>query len=134
MNHYITSESDCHLVNGTFYYPSQSEEECMKYSYCWTPQSIVTGLLTPLDDATGTCSEDGQVRSLFQWKNAKWIGGSWANTNWTFRQPIQANRVAPVINFILLQANVSFPADKSILTSLQNQVRIMKKIEVVLSV
>ena len=122
MNHYITSQDVCHLANGTFYYPSQSKEECESYSYCWTPQSIVTGLLTPLDSPTGTCPEGGRVQSLFQWKNAKWFGGSWAHTNWTMRRPIHANKIAMAINFTLLQSMVSFPSDISVLASLQNQV------------
>ena len=121
VNHYITSEIDCHLANGTFYYPSQSEEECLSYSFCWTPQSIVTGLLTPLDSLTGNCTE-ARMQSLFQWESAKWIGGSWAYTNWTLRQPVQANKLAMSINFTLLQSSVSFSADESELTSLQNQV------------
>ena len=120
VNHYIFSEADCQLANGTFYYPSQTEEECMNYTYCWTPQSIVTGLMTSLGQLNGACT--GEVRSLFQWENAKWIGGSWAHTNWTLRQPVQANKMATAIDFTHLQSNVSFPADRSELTALQNQV------------
>ena len=127
MNHYITSEIDCHLANGTFYYPLQSEEECLSYSFCWTPQSIVTGLLTPLDSLTGTCSEEGRMQSLFQWESAKWMGGSWAHTKWALRQPVHSNKLALAINFKLLQSNVTFSADKSVLTYLQNQVCVLRK-------
>lgn len=122
VNHFIFTEDDCKLANGTFYYPSQTEAECKRYSYCWTPQSIVTGLLTSLDNLTGTCTEEGRVQSLFQWKNATWIGGSLAHTKWLLRRPIQANTMAPAINFTLLQSIVSYPADLSVLSALKNQV------------
>jgi len=121
VNHYILNEEDCLLANGTFYYPSQSEDECLSHLYCWTPQSIVTGLLTPLD-SNGKCPEGGRVESLFQWKNATWIGGTWAFTNWTTRQAVQANTIRMTIDFPLLQSIVSTPSDLSVKTYLQNQV------------
>ena len=80
----------------------------------------MTGLLTPLTDLTGNCSEGPQ--SLFQWEVARWIGGSWVGVDWAVRRQVQANTMALAIDFTLLQSYVSFSADISELTALQNQV------------
>ena len=93
----------------------------MSHLYCWTTQSIVTGLLTPLD-SMGRCPEGGRVQSLFQWENATWIGGTWAFTNWTTRQAVPANEMRMSIDFPHLQSVVSSPSDLSVKTYLQNQV------------
>ncbi len=122
MNHYIANEKDCHLANGTMYYPSETKEECLSYSYCWTPQSITTGILSPVDSTSGKCSE-GITKSLFEWIEAKWIGGTWAFTNWTQRQAVAANTVQTTIDFPSLQKHVSSPSSISLKTYLQNQVR-----------
>jgi len=122
VNHYLLNENDCKLANGTFYYPSNTKEECLKYSYCWTPESIVTGLLNPLDPITGKCSKGEILQSLFEWKEPKWIGGKWASTTWATRQPIRANVIAKTIDFPSLQSSVSFSSTLSLKTAYQNQV------------
>jgi len=122
VNHYIFNENDCHLANGTFYYPSQTEEECLRYSFCWTPDSIVTGLLEPLDPTTGKCPKGGENVSLFEWKKPIWIGGKWAFTNWTRRESVHPYVIANTTNFISLQSNVSFASSLSQKTAYQNQV------------
>jgi len=122
VNHYIFSEDDCKLANGTFYYPSESEEECLRYSYCWSPQSIVTGLLSAPDGVTGRCSEGETEESLFEWEEAEWIGGTWADSEWAERRSVQANEIRMTIDFPLLQSSVSYSSDLSMVTSLQNQV------------
>lgn len=122
VNHYISTEDDCTFANGTFYYLSDTKEKCLSYEYCWSPQSIVTGLLLPLNEA-GECSEGERKQSLFQWRESEWIGGTWAFTNWTKRKAIQANAIKMTLNFTLLQSVVSSPFSISLKTSLQNQVR-----------
>lgn len=122
MNHYIFNKELCDMVNGTFYYPSETKEDCLGYLYCWSPQSIVTGLLTPVDESTGECSEGETMKSLFEWKEAEWIGGTWALTSWTKRESVAANAVRMTIDFPHLQADVSYSAELSMQTSLQNQV------------
>ncbi len=120
MNHYILNEEDCQLANGSFYYPSQTKDECLRDLYCWTPQSSVTGLLIPLD--SNGCPNKGKNQSLFQWEDAKWIEGTWAYTNWTTRKAIPANTVQMTIDFPRLQSVVSSPSDLSVKTYLQNEV------------
>jgi hypothetical protein len=122
VNHFIFSENDCFLANGTFYYPSQTKEECLKYTYCWTSESIVTGLLSPIDPITGNCPEGGTIQSLFEWKEAQWVGGTYAFTEWASRGLIAANDMRTTIDFPLLQNIVSYSSELSIQTSLQNQV------------
>jgi hypothetical protein len=121
INYYIVDENDCTRANGRFYFPSKSEEECLSYSYCWSTQSVVTGLLTP-PNGNGECFKGETVRNLFQWNKAKWIGGTWALTNWTKRQAVSANAIRITTNFTLLQSVVSTPAVISLKTFLQNQV------------
>jgi hypothetical protein len=121
VNHYIFSEEDCHIANGTFHYPSISEATCSSYVYCWTPESIVTGILSPLD-SNQQCPDGGIKQSLFHWEKAKWIGGTWAFTNWTIRQAVPANELRVILDFPHLQSVVSSPADLSVKTYLQNEV------------
>lgn len=124
MNHHIFDENDCTLANGTFYYASKTKDDCLRsnYSYCWTPQSIVTGLLSPRDSVTGNCSVGASPQNLFQWKDAQWIGGTWAYTNWTTRRFVEANAIQQTIDFISLQSVVTFPSALSVKNYLQNQV------------
>lgn len=124
MNHYILSDFDCKMANGKFYYPASSKAECLNHSFCWSPDSIVTGLLTPVDTITGSCLDGGVKQSLFTWNEAKWIGGAFASTNWTVRRAVQSNKIQNAINFPLLQSVVSSPADISLVFSLKNQVKI----------
>jgi hypothetical protein len=123
VNHYILNEDDCLLANGSFYYTSKTVDECLSYLYCWTPESIVTGILTPLD-SMGQCPEGGRIQSLFEWENATWIGGTWAYTNWTSRNFIAANRISMTIDFPMIQSVVSAPSDLSVKTYFQNQVNL----------
>jgi hypothetical protein len=121
VNHYLISETDCAQYNGTFYFPSDSKEECLRYSYCQSLQSSFTGLLSPPNEM-GRCSEGEKMRSLFDWNEAKWIGGTWAYTNWTKREALSANEIRPTTNFTHLQSFVSIPSALSLKTYLQNQV------------
>jgi len=122
VNYFLLSESDCAMANGTFYYPSQSQDECLSHMYCWTPQSIVTGLLSPVDQSTGDCAEGGIKQSIFEWKKPKWMGGTIAYTNWTNRQPVLVNTIRSTIDFPRVQEVVSSPTAISVKTFLQNQV------------
>jgi len=115
---------DCENANGMIFYSSDSEEKCLSYLYCWTPESTVTGLLTLVNSSTGNCSNGGKLRSLFQWKHPKWIGGTFANTKWTLRQAVQTNMMRDAIDFPLLQSKVSLPAEHMLITFLQNRVKL----------
>ncbi len=126
VNHYIFSKHDCQLANGTFYYPSVTKEDCLSYLYCWSPQSTITGLMTPPNPQTGNCSDGETMRSLFQWEEAKWIGGTWASTMWTTRRAVTANDIRTSIDFLRLQSAVSFSSSLSQKTFFQNQVRSRK--------
>jgi hypothetical protein len=121
VNHYISTEEDCLLANGTFYYPSQTKEKCESYTFCWTPQSTVTGLLSPTDE-DGLCPNGGVLQSLFEWVEPQWIGGSWAFTNWTRRQAVSANTIKMTTNFTFLQTAVQASSALSLKTFLQNEV------------
>ena len=116
------SDADCEGANGTFYFPAQSKEECLRDSLCWTPAFIETGLLVPPDPTTGLCPKNGNLQTIFQWEDAKWIEGTWASSVWVRRQAVRANVIRKTINFPLLQGNVSFPSAISLKTSLQNEV------------
>jgi hypothetical protein len=120
-NYFITAAGDCHLANGTIYFPSETEDDCLKnYTYCWTPDSIVTGLMVPLNQ-TVNCS-DSDRRNLFEWLEPKWIGGTFAFTNWTQRKSIAANVVSPTLDYTRIQEVVSYPSSLSVKASLQNEV------------
>ena len=110
------------MANGTFYYPSKTKEECLKYSFCWTPESIVTGLLSPLNPLTGKCSDGGIIQNLFEWEEAQWIGGTWVTTSWVSRQSVVTNAMRKTIDFPKLQSVVPSSSALSLKTSLQNQV------------
>ena len=125
MNHYIFDEESCALANGKFFYPSSSKDQCWEFMYCWGPDSIVTGLLNPPNESTGQCKDGETQLSLFEWKDAEWIGGKLAGTNWTKRESVKANMIANMTNFPLLQLSVSFPAVLSQRTFLQNQVSLI---------
>lgn len=122
VNHYLQNEGDCALASGTFYSPSTTKDECLHQKYCWNVDSIVTGLLVEPNESSGECSEGGVLRGLFEWKDAQWIGGTWAYSQWTKRAPVKVNVMKPTINFLSLQQNVSFPSSLSAKTLLQNQV------------
>ncbi len=115
------SERDCRLANGTIFYPSDTMEECLRFTYCTTSQTIVTGLLSPADE-NGKCPDGVTPQSLFQWEEAKWIGGTMAYTNWTKREPVQANLISNTIDFPSLQLSVSYSSALSLKIFLQNQV------------
>ncbi len=115
------NETDCHLANGTFYYVSSTEEDCLRHLYCWSPQSIITGLKSPVD-SDGNCPGGVSPQSLFKWEAPKWIGGTWASSQWTSRQPVHANAIANTIDFKSLQSNVSLASTFSLKVALQNQV------------
>jgi hypothetical protein len=96
-------------------------EECLKYKFCSTPQTTITGLLSPVD-SNGNCSHGGTPQSLFEWKKSKWIGGKLVRTDWRKRESIQANTIKKTIDFQLLQQSVSYSSSLSLKTGLQNQV------------
>lgn len=110
------------MTNGTFYYVSDSKEKCLSYSYCWTPESMITGLLTLPNEGTGECPSDGRMESVFTWESPKWIGGTWAFTNWTSRQSVQTNTIRKTIDFVRIQEVVAAPSALTLRTFLQNQV------------
>jgi hypothetical protein len=124
VNHHIITREDCLLLNGTFHYPSESREACLgsNYTYCWTSQTSITGLLTPRDSLTGRCPDGGTPQNLFRWEEAMWIGGTWAYAKWTTRQSIRVNNISNTINFPLLESYVSAPSEISLKTSFQNLV------------
>jgi len=132
VNPYLLDDDSCFLANGTFHFPSTTKEECLHSMYCWTPESIVTGLLLPPDSSSGECPKNGNLQSLFQWEEVQWIEGTWAFTKWTKRDAVQANVVKKTINFLQLQSNVSLPSDLSVKTFLQNQVSFLFKIIILL--
>jgi hypothetical protein len=76
--------------------------------------------LSPADE-NGKCPDGVTPQSLFQWEEAKWIGGTMAYTNWTKREPVQANLIANTIDFPSLQLNVSYSSALSLKIFLQNQ-------------
>ena len=111
------------MSNGKFFYPASSKVECLNYTYCWSPESIVTGLLNPPDGVTGSCLDGETPMNLFEWNDAEWIEGTWASTRWINRQFVYSNTIRKSIDFPLLQNDVSSPASLSLLTGLKNQVR-----------
>jgi hypothetical protein len=117
----LNDDDDCALANGTFYSPSTTKDECLSKNYCWSVDSIVTGLLVEPNER-GECSEGEVLKSLFEWRDAQWIGGTWAYSQWTKRASVKANVMKATIHFPHLQKNISFPSSLSAKTFLQNQV------------
>jgi hypothetical protein len=71
------------------------------------------------------CLDGGLPQNLFQWEEAKWIGGTLAFMNWTKQQPVAANTIQMTTNFTYLQQFASSPATVSLKTFLQNKVRLI---------
>ncbi len=70
----------------------------------------------------GKCSKGETMRSLFDWNEAQWIGGSYGFANWTSRHAVAANAIKQTIDFPRLQSVVTSTAVLLLKTTLQNQV------------
>lgn len=82
----------------------------------------MTGLLSPVDPVSGNCSQGGVKKSLFDWKESQWIGGTLVTSKWAIRESVKVNEIRTLIDFPSLQNSVTTPVTLSIKTALQNQV------------